>query len=1103
MKIDDNYFTTGVGRFVRNSMNLPTVNQGVASKIIDQTVLDKVYGTSDDFITRYEGFQQKYLRALETELDPRAASRANLEILRSQGKIDLTVLNKTAREQLRQTYINDILRLPQIMQEAGLPNINLPSANLYRQLFRYQVDTSLRNPAGMLLNSVLLNVNPEKVGLDAFNVGMGNIAGLRTVKQGHKKDLASLLTGKKVYTFDVETAGIFEGAQTRSMAIAEMTAGGKINVLDDFNLSYASRQMGGLNVATANGGSMAISDFLQGNTRVIPHGVEGAGFLDESSKFINKLMEADRVAGHNIYFDINALFSTMQQMAGFDKHEGAQKAIQLFTERMAKDEDFVVDTLQYTRAYLNDKVNAKLKNKAVGSDAQELSRFRDLLYSDDFMAKIHFGGSTGTSSIEAISANTNLLQLIEQDMVNGDAGAKELFEKIYGGTHIADTDAFLQSYVAKYQMSDKLDVVESAARAQYSPLVRGAQNVILGSSAITPTTNIASVSNLSEQVFQSTLTESGMKGVKLRTNIKKLGSGLLQFDSEEGLYRFAVGETITDLDQTYAEKIITNTLNKARTGAVARPKFLDDYGVNAPAITVNQSDLNIIDLGINYTQAHQVDEITNLQKTLGNVSKLADETSLMNRLGKTYQMFGSDPETTSDALRIARGGSPISGYFSVGLEDYTNRMTGAAEEFATAAQKAADPYAFLDVRSRVFSTIMADASTPYIERARAAAIANGTMQTMKYADYGDIMAEFGVTHLQGVKQFKAFDKIGEESVLRQNIFMPLSVMEKAAEKTAMPRTTNLFKTGRVSYSYATRESGNVINAMFHLAEGTSKRDARSLVSSLFDLAETANGANSANLNFEAGVLEELSKFHQEVGGILNVSKFSKDDLIDQFTERLVSGRVGIATIEGDAADQAYLALKRSGTDIATDVVSREILSPILDTVGDEALRVGPGVHQEVMRRAGLQGAMDSANGSIIGFLNDSAEILSQGNNATKARNQIRRAKLGQSPNKMLEFYINNKTKMGIAGLALGAVGLGYMAAKKYREHSLYDETLEQQPTSRMSTGQMMRQSAPASSTINSYRRDPLVTAGVVGNLDRNKVNHYKMGNDKYNHLFGG
>lgn len=1101
MKIDDNYFTTGIGRFVGTSLNLPRGNKGVASKIIDKTVLNDVYGTADEFISRYEGFQQKYLKALETQLDPRAASRANLEILRSQAKIDLTVLNKTAREELRQTYINDILRLPKILKEVGLPNINLPSANLYRQLFRYQVDTSLRNPAGMLLNSILLNVDPEKVGLSAFNVGTENIAGLRTVKQTHKKDLASLLTGKKVYTFDVETAGVFQGAQTRSMAIAEMTAGGKVNLLDKFNLSYASRQMGGLNVATAKG-PMAMSDFLAGGTKVIQHGTDGAGFLDESSKFLNKLMEADRVAGHNIYFDINALFSTMQQMAGYDKHEGAQKAVQMFTERMTKDEDFVVDTLQYTRAYLNDKVNAKLAGRTVGSDTKELSMFRDLLYSDDFMSKIHFGGSTGTSSVEAIAANTNLLQLIEQDMIAGDAGAKDLFEKIYQGTHIADTDAFLQSYIAKYQMSDKLDVVESTARAKYSPLVRGAQNVILSSSAVTPTTNIASVSNLSEQVFQSTLTESGMKGVKLRTEIKGMGSGLLQFDAEEGKYRFAVGANINDIPQDKAEQIITNALNDARTGTLETPKFLRQYGTNAPAITVNQSDLNIIDLGINYTQAHQVDEITNLQKTLGAVAKSADETSLMARLGKTYELFGSDPETTSDAIRIARGGSPVGGYFSVGLEDYTARAPGALSEFATAAQKAADPYAFLDVRSRVFSTIMADASAPYIERAKAAALANGTMEAMKYADYGDIMAEFGVSHLEGVKEFRVFQKIGEDSLLRQNIFMPLSVMKKAAETAGT--STNLFKTGQVSFSYATRNNAdNIMNAMFHLAEGTSKQDAKSLVSSLFNLAEAADGANAANLGLEADVLKQLATFNQQIGGVLNASKLSKDDLMDEFTERLTSGRVGIAKIEGDAADQAYLGLKRSGTDIANDIVSREILSPILDTVGDEVVRVGPGVNKEVMRRAGLQGAMDSANGSIIGFLNDSAEILSQGNNASKARTQIRRAKLGQSPNKMLDFYINNKTKMGIAGLAVGAVGLGYLASKKYREHRLYDETLQQQPTSRMSTGQMMRQSAPASSTINSYRRDPLVTAGVVGNLDRNKVNHYKMGNDKYNHLFGG
>jgi hypothetical protein len=37
----------------------------------------------------------------------------------------------------------------------------------------------------------------------------------------------------------------------------------------------------------------------------------------------------------------------------------------------------------------------------------------------------------------------------------------------------------------------------------------------------------------------------------------------------------------------------------------------------------------------------------------------------------------------------------------------------------------------------------------------------------------------------------------------------------------------------------------------------------------------------------------------------------------------------------------------------------------------------------------------------------------------------------------------------------------------------------------------------------SFRRDPLTTAGVVGNLDRNKIGHYKMGAQKNAHLFGG
>jgi hypothetical protein len=76
-------------------------------------------------------------------------------------------------------------------------------------------------------------------------------------------------------------------------------------------------------------------------------------------------------------------------------------------------------------------------------------------------------------------------------------------------------------------------------------------------------------------------------------------------------------------------------------------------------------------------------------------------------------------------------------------------------------------------------------------------------------------------------------------------------------------------------------------------------------------------------------------------------------------------------------------------------------------------------------------------------------------------------------------------------------------SKKYRENQIYDETIEAQPTERFARSQGLSDQMELQASISSFRRDPLVTAGVVGNLDRNKIGHYRMGNDKYNHLYSG
>ena len=107
------------------------------------------------------------------------------------------------------------------------------------------------------------------------------------------------------------------------------------------------------------------------------------------------------------------------------------------------------------------------------------------------------------------------------------------------------------------------------------------------------------------------------------------------------------------------------------------------------------------------------------------------------------------------------------------------------------------------------------------------------------------------------------------------------------------------------------------------------------------------------------------------------------------------------------------------------------------------------------------------------------------------------------PNSMLDFYIAHKKKIGAGGLGLVAAGAAYYISKRYRENRLYEETIRSQPSQGVIQGEGVSDQYELQASISSFRRDPLVTAGVVGNLDRNKINHFRMGNDKYNHLYSG
>lgn len=452
-----------------------TTTQGVISR--SNLEAKNIYGTSEDFLNEYENFQKTYFKALETDIDPLRASKVDIGMLKRGEKIDLSVLNASTRRSLEQIYVNRVLRLPEIIKNLGLPDLNLPSANLYRELFRYRVDTASSpgttpHAGAVVLNRTLLNVDPNKSGMDAINVGVSNLMGFKKLKQNTRKSLKDLLDGKKVHTFDIESTGIFAGAEARSAAIAETSATGSIRLLEDETILFGSKQLTGISVGGAGGSpvkSFTEAMYEGRGSKILGFKDGGEEFLNASEKFVRKLTEADVVAGHNVLYDISTLFRTIKGMPAFESHKGIQEALSAFDEKWAKNEDFVVDTLDYARTYLNDRINNAVESsRLTGTD--ELNKFRDLLFSEDFMSKIHLGGSTATSSMEAISVNTNLLHLIQDEARTGDAAAASLIRELAAGTHIETTDATLQSYMARFITTGQLDVMDTTERASRARL---------------------------------------------------------------------------------------------------------------------------------------------------------------------------------------------------------------------------------------------------------------------------------------------------------------------------------------------------------------------------------------------------------------------------------------------------------------------------------------------------------------------------------------------------------------------------------------------------------------------------------------------------------
>jgi hypothetical protein len=221
-------------------------------------------------------------------------------------------------------------------------------------------------------------------------------------------------------------------------------------------------------------------------------------------------------------------------------------------------------------------------------------------------------------------------------------------------------------------------------------------------------------------------------------------------------------------------------------------------------------------------------------------------------------------------------------------------------------------------------------------------------------------------------------------------------------------------------------------------------------------------------------------------------KISGKDAVEQISAARLAQ--GISSENTDVALQGRTSRLVSTLKTETEGVIAAIFSP--STTDD----VDRGVRNLTGETLGVGAARAAEDRRALASFTESASLIDDITEALPGATDESRF-VSDAIAKGRGLYSANKGKFALGALALAGTVTGYKMAKRGNENDLYDATMGPAPVEQ---GQRPYgiQEALMGNGQTSRRRDPLFTAGVVGNLDRQKIGHTSMGSNKHNHLFG-
>jgi hypothetical protein len=767
-------------------------------------------------------------------------------------------------------------------------------------------------------------------------------------------------------------------------------------------------------------------------------------------------------------------------------------------ERISKEPDFLVDTLELSRSYMLDLVNQANTIDDTMSMARRSASYSSRLYAPEILGRAHTGGGLGFATVENIAMNTNLTELIMRDSPDLLASATQHAKG--GAAHQAAYDTVLQSQILKYISNNQLQLRSQeniSSLGVGDDLLREASKVrmeIFRASAITPTTNLVDPNYVSRTTFNYLQSEEGMRGISLnlsREQVRNLFSGVDIRDAEQALLSYGkVGDqsgfvlrSLQGLDiesqlisNTQAQNAVRSILNQSVSGST--------------------SALNsIVSLGINQYVESAAMEMAALRQGAKTISSAISDQTVFDALTSVYTDFVR--RTPEGFLGNVYRPPDVSGGFIGGIRDYS---LDESQKLSEMMRRVGSPYDFMDVRSRIFSTAVSEATSELAQNIYRSAMSSGSkVDDLLFMNYSKELSSQGISYWDAQSKGRIIGGTAEDTARISKVLLPTDIAEEALR--AMPASNKVMSSLSMSVN-----SDETVNLVWNIGRQFSKDESDTLAYSILEVLDgryqNAKINSQAMAEIDRGVISAM----QSASNLLSTGDreaVMRSDLFQSFSDLLRERGAVVGRASDEVSQNIIQSLRGLHIPIGgqeSDVILGSWTARSLRAAGDEfgELILSPFMQEEASRIAGVSDQARQADSLARNSLNEISEHLrSSSDLRTRVGRAIDVAGGPEDTSSLARMYRSLRGNFKTGALGLSAAIAGYYASSRYEERSLINETIEQQPYETRAYNNPRLEQFQSGNRI-----DPLLTAGIVGSLDRSKIGHHMMGPNKNSHLFG-